>query len=195
MITENITVTITTPSDREAVVTREFNAPAALVFDAVTKADLIKRWYGAHASLDSCESDPRIGGSWRFAFTAGGKQMAKLLGYDVTKADACLACHAAVVKDDKLKDPTFKIQEGVNCVVCHGPYGEWVDAHASTLGKKREDFRKKSRTVKEHEYGMTDLWDPLKRAELCASCHVGNAKEGKLNKKKKSNKASKQATK
>ena len=37
-MTENITVTITTPSDREAVVTREFNAPAALVFDAVTKA-------------------------------------------------------------------------------------------------------------------------------------------------------------
>ena len=72
-----ITVTITTPSDREAVVTREFNAPAALVFDAVTKADLIKRWYGPPGSLDSCESDPRVGGSWRFAFTAGGKQMAK----------------------------------------------------------------------------------------------------------------------
>ena len=74
---DNITVTITTPSDREAVVTREFNAPAALVFDAVTKADLIKRWYGQPGFLDSCESDPRVGGSWRFAFTAGGKQMAK----------------------------------------------------------------------------------------------------------------------
>ncbi len=76
-MTENITVTITTPSDREAVVTREFNAPAALVFDAVTKADLIKRWYGPPGSLDSCESDPRVGGSWRFAFTVSGKQMAK----------------------------------------------------------------------------------------------------------------------
>ena len=73
MMTENITVTITTPSDREAVVTREFNAPAALLFDAVTRADLIKRWY----ALDSCESDPRPGGAYRFAFTAGGKQMAK----------------------------------------------------------------------------------------------------------------------
>ena len=74
---KNITVTITTPSDREAVVTREFNAPAALVFEAVTKADLIKRWYGSSGSLDSCESDPRVGGAWRFAFTVGGKQMAK----------------------------------------------------------------------------------------------------------------------
>ena len=72
-----ITVTITTPSDREAVVTREFNAPAALVFDAVTKADLIQRWYSAGGTLDSCESDVRVGGSWRFAFTVNGKQMAK----------------------------------------------------------------------------------------------------------------------
>ena len=77
MMTENITVTITTPSDREAVVTREFNAPAALVFEAVTKAELIRRWYGSSGFLDSCESDPRVGGSWRFAFTAGGKLMAK----------------------------------------------------------------------------------------------------------------------
>jgi uncharacterized protein YndB with AHSA1/START domain len=76
-MTEKITVTITTPSDREAVVTREFNAPAALVFDAVTKADLIKRWYGSPGWLDSCESDARVGGAWRFAFTVNGQQMAK----------------------------------------------------------------------------------------------------------------------
>ena len=81
-MTGDITVTITTPSDREAVVTREFNAPAALVFDAITKADLIKRWYGAAGSLDACESDPRVGGAWRFAFTVGGKQMAKYGVYD-----------------------------------------------------------------------------------------------------------------
>ena len=79
---ENLTVTITTPSDREAVVTREFNAPAALVFDAVTKAELIKRWYGPPGSIDACESDPRVGGSFRFAFTAGGKQMAKYGVYE-----------------------------------------------------------------------------------------------------------------
>jgi uncharacterized protein YndB with AHSA1/START domain len=77
MMTENITVTITTPSDREAIVTREFNAPAALVFEAVTKPELIKRWYGGADSLHSCESDARVGGSWRFAFSAGGKLMAK----------------------------------------------------------------------------------------------------------------------
>jgi uncharacterized protein YndB with AHSA1/START domain len=77
MMTDNITVTITTPSAREAVVTREFNAPAALVFDAVTKADLIKRWYGPPGSLESCESDARVGGSYRFVMKVGGNQMVK----------------------------------------------------------------------------------------------------------------------
>ena len=74
---ENITVTITTPSDREAVVTREFNAPAALVFDAVTKPELIKRWYGPAGSMQSCQSDPRVGGSWRFEVKAGANTMVK----------------------------------------------------------------------------------------------------------------------
>ena len=73
---QGITVTITTPTDREVVVTREFNAPRALVFDAVTKADLIKRWYGAPGSMESCESDPRPGGALRFVTNlGGGKQM------------------------------------------------------------------------------------------------------------------------
>jgi len=74
-MTENITVTITTPSDREAVVTREFSAPAGLVFDAMTKPDLIKRWYGPPGSIESCESDARPGGSWRFVSNVRGKQI------------------------------------------------------------------------------------------------------------------------
>ena len=74
-MTENITVTITTPTDREAVVTREFNASADLVFDALTKPDLIKRWYGPPGSIESCESDARPGGSWRFVTTVRGRQV------------------------------------------------------------------------------------------------------------------------
>ena len=74
-MTENITVTITTQTDREAVVTREFNAPAALVFDALTKPDLIKRWYGPPGAIESCESDARPGGSWRFVTNVRGKQI------------------------------------------------------------------------------------------------------------------------
>jgi uncharacterized protein YndB with AHSA1/START domain len=74
-MTENITVTITTPTDREAVVTREFDAPAALVFDALTKPELITRWYGPPGSIDVCESDARPGGPWRFVTSVRGRKI------------------------------------------------------------------------------------------------------------------------
>jgi uncharacterized protein YndB with AHSA1/START domain len=85
-MTENITVTITTPSEREAVVTREFNAPAGLVFDALTKPDLIKRWYGPPGSIESCESDARPGGSWRFVSNVRGKQIVQFGVYQEVSA-------------------------------------------------------------------------------------------------------------
>ena len=72
-MTQTVTVTITTPSDREVVVTREFHAPAALVFDAMTKPELITRWYGPPGSIESCQSDARPGGSWRFVTNMRGK--------------------------------------------------------------------------------------------------------------------------
>lgn len=64
------TVTISTPTDRDVVMTRVFNAPRALVFDALTKPDLLKRWYGPRGwTLTVCEIDLRVGGAWRFVVT------------------------------------------------------------------------------------------------------------------------------
>ena len=85
-MTENITVNITTPSEREAVVTREFNAPAHQVFDAMTKPDLIKRWYGPPGSIESCESDARPGGPWRFVSNVRGKQIVQFGTYTEVSA-------------------------------------------------------------------------------------------------------------
>ena len=83
---ENITVTITTPTDREAVVTREFNAPARLVFDALTKPDLIERWYGPPGAIESCVSDARPGGAWRFVSNVRGKQVVQFGVYTEVSA-------------------------------------------------------------------------------------------------------------
>jgi uncharacterized protein YndB with AHSA1/START domain len=58
-------------SVRELVVTRTFNAPARLVFEAWTKPELMKRWWNpksAGMTLLSCEMDVRAGGSYRFEF-------------------------------------------------------------------------------------------------------------------------------
>jgi uncharacterized protein YndB with AHSA1/START domain len=59
-------------SDRELVVTRTFNAPARIVFQAWTTPELLKRWWipkSCGASFVSCEADVRTGGSYRFVFS------------------------------------------------------------------------------------------------------------------------------
>ena len=62
-----ITLNVTTPSERELVMTRVFNAPRALVFDALTTPELVRRWYGpAGWSLVVCDIDLRVDGGWRF---------------------------------------------------------------------------------------------------------------------------------
>lgn len=57
------------PSDLEISIARDFEAPRALVFDAWTKAEHLRRWYRmCHFTLSSCEVDCRVGGSYRIVF-------------------------------------------------------------------------------------------------------------------------------
>jgi len=63
--------TVERKSEREVVVTRTFNGPARIVFEAWTKPELIKRWWVPKSmgmSLLSCEMDVRVGGRYRFEF-------------------------------------------------------------------------------------------------------------------------------
>lgn len=65
-------VDVTTPSDREMVVTRAFNAPRHLVYQCWTKPVLVKHWlYGPETwKLVTCEIDLRVGGKLRFVWGA-----------------------------------------------------------------------------------------------------------------------------
>ncbi len=61
--------TVTTPSDVEIKMTRLFNAPRSLVFDAMTKPEHVREWWGRLGdgySVPVCEIDFRVGGKWRF---------------------------------------------------------------------------------------------------------------------------------
>ena len=63
------TFKVTTPSDREIRLTRLFNAPRHLVFEAMTKPEHVRRWWGNLGegySVPVCEIDLRPGGAWRF---------------------------------------------------------------------------------------------------------------------------------
>lgn len=66
--------TVQRTSDREVVVTRTFNAPARLVFQAWTQPELFKRWWVPRSmdmTLRSCEMDVRTGGKYRLSFGDG----------------------------------------------------------------------------------------------------------------------------
>lgn len=61
------TTTLTMPSDTEIVITRSFNAPRKLVFEAWTKPEHVRRWYGlSFLAMTVCEIDLRVGGKWRY---------------------------------------------------------------------------------------------------------------------------------
>ncbi len=61
---------VTTPSEREIAMTRGFDAPRKLVFDALTKPELIKRWLlGPDGwSMPVCEVDLKVGGKYRYVW-------------------------------------------------------------------------------------------------------------------------------
>jgi uncharacterized protein YndB with AHSA1/START domain len=61
---------VTTPTEREIAMTRVFDAPRNLVYDALTKPELLKRWLGVFGgwSLAVCEIDPRVGGTYRYVW-------------------------------------------------------------------------------------------------------------------------------
>jgi uncharacterized protein YndB with AHSA1/START domain len=75
--------TVERKSERELVVTRTFNGPARIVFEAWTKPELLKRWWTPKSlgvSLLSCELDVRVGGTYRFVFGHGASEQMAFYG-------------------------------------------------------------------------------------------------------------------
>ncbi|WP_245322312.1 MULTISPECIES: SRPBCC domain-containing protein [unclassified Mesorhizobium] len=86
--------TVERTSDRELVVTRTFNAPARIVFEAWTKPELFKQWWAPKSMgmvLRSCEMDVRIGGRYRLAF-----------GHDASNLDVFFGRYIEVTPHSRL---------------------------------------------------------------------------------------------
>lgn len=170
--------------------------------DPLSRCDEVFRWKG-----DKEKKFPgdKHASAFEVLLKERGMRMAKILGFkmayinDLNNKDvkkrrpaeqefvkewkACLACHSIVIEDETLRKKSvavgFDMREGVSCVVCHGAHPEWVAPHgASTI--TAGNFRPLSRKEKETKYGMIDLWDPVRRTELCSTCHIGSSKEGKF---------------
>jgi uncharacterized protein YndB with AHSA1/START domain len=65
--------TVTLPTDEQILITREFDAPKHLVYEAFTTPDLVRRWWTAkRGEMTTCEIDLRVGGRWRYVMQAQG---------------------------------------------------------------------------------------------------------------------------
>jgi len=75
--TRSSSLEITTPSDNEIVMTRVFDAPRELVFEAMTKPEHVRRWWGPRKhTCVVCEIDFRVGGTWRYVLrTSDGRDV------------------------------------------------------------------------------------------------------------------------
>jgi uncharacterized protein YndB with AHSA1/START domain len=116
-------------SDRELVVTRTFNAPARLVFEAWTKPELLRRWWvpkSSGLSLISCEADVRVGGRYRLVFTFGddaSKQMEFFGRYlEVTPPSRLAWTNEEGHEGGQVTTVTFEEKGGKTLLVMHDLY-------------------------------------------------------------------------
>jgi uncharacterized protein YndB with AHSA1/START domain len=74
-MTSSGTAKVTLPTDEQILITREFDAPKELVYEAWTTPELVRRWWsGDRGEMTVCEIDLRVGGKWRYAMMANGGQ-------------------------------------------------------------------------------------------------------------------------
>jgi uncharacterized protein YndB with AHSA1/START domain len=120
--------TVKRGSERELVVTRTFDAPARIVFEAWIKPDLLKRWWAPKSfglSFLSCEADGRTGGRYRFVFGhAASEQPMAFFGRYVA-----VTPHARIVwtndesgEGGAVTTVTFEERDGETLVVVHDIY-------------------------------------------------------------------------
>ncbi len=138
-------------SDRELVVTRTFNAPASLVWEAWTRAELFQRWW-VPKSLDltllSCDLDVRVGGTYRLVFRhpAAPEPMAFFGSYlEVSPHSRLVWSNDEAGGNGPVTTVTFEEQAGRTLLVMRDlyPSKEALDeaiASGSTNGDMQETF-------------------------------------------------------
>src|SRR5213592_459415 len=91
-------MTVTTPTDREIVVTRDFNAPRSLVWDSMSKPELLKKWlFGPPGwEMTHCEEDQKVGGAFRWAWRGpNGEELTRTGVYrEIVPPERCVRTEA-----------------------------------------------------------------------------------------------------
>jgi uncharacterized protein YndB with AHSA1/START domain len=134
-------------SEREIVVTRTFNAPARIVFEAWTKPELFKRWWvpkSTGIALLSCEMDVRVGGGYRleFAHEASATPMAFFGKYTEVTPHSRLVWTNEESADGAVTTVTFEEKGGKTLLVMHElyPSKQALDANGGMENAMPETF-------------------------------------------------------
>src|SRR5262244_382950 len=119
--------TVERKSERELVVTRTFNGPARIVFEAWTKPELFKRWWVPKSmgmSLLSCEMDVRLGGTYRLVFVHDGPEPMAFFGryIEVTPHSRLAWTNEEGGEDGPVTTVTFEEKGGKTLLVLHELY-------------------------------------------------------------------------
>ena len=118
--------TVERKSARELVVTRTFNGPARIVFEAWTRPELLKRWWvpkSTGMSLLSCDADVRVGGRYRLEFShEASKPMAFFGKYIEVIPHSRLVWTNDESDDGAVTTVTFEENDGKTRLVMHELY-------------------------------------------------------------------------
>jgi len=117
--------TVERTSERELVVTRTFNGPPRLVFEAWTKPELFRQWWVPKSmgmALLSCEMDVRVGGQYRLEFAHGDSQAAFFGTYQEVAPHSRLVWTNEESDEGSVTTVTFEEQGGKTLLVMHELY-------------------------------------------------------------------------
>jgi uncharacterized protein YndB with AHSA1/START domain len=112
-------------SERALVVTRTFNGPARIVFEAWTQPELFKRWWvpkSAGLTLLSCEMDVRVRGGYRLVFAGNPQPIAFFGKYLEVTPHSRLSWSNDESPDGAITTVTFEERDGKTHVVVHDLY-------------------------------------------------------------------------
>ena len=151
------------------------------------------------------QRDDKHGQAYTVLLNERSKKMGEILGIEAVHRDKrCLACHTGypinqmpLGPDGLVTDDVTTRQEvnfGVSCEGCHGPAGDrttaegvalkgWKDPHQLQPVKPYDQtspWRFMTPEQKESTYGYWDVRTPDAKARICASCHIGNVRQGKV---------------
>jgi len=101
------------------------------------------------------------------------RAMEQSLGITAARTAACVACHTHPAGEPAIEEETDAVHAGISCETCHGAGSGYFEPHM----EKRWRFLP---TAEKEALGMHDLRNPVRKAENCLGCHLGDVPSGKI---------------